>query len=80
MDDLPDDAPHRDVDLAILEADRAGILDAYFVIPSTVWGKPIGLVFDQGISNTWGTHIPGLIMSSFNRGTAGYLGKGANPS
>ncbi|EIN10832.1 NAD(P)-binding protein [Punctularia strigosozonata HHB-11173 SS5] len=69
---------HRDVDLAILDADAAGFLKAYIVLPSTIWGLATGPLFDAGISNPHSIQIPSLIKTSLARGVAGMVGEGRN--
>jgi hypothetical protein len=78
MADLPDSALHRNVDLEIINADAAGVLKSYIVLPSTIWGEATGEIFSQGISNSFSQQMPGLIKNALDRGRAGMVGKGAN--
>ncbi|WRT63704.1 uncharacterized protein IL334_000627 [Kwoniella shivajii] len=78
MTELPPSAPHRDVDLEIVEADKAGTIKSYIVLPSTIWGKGEGEVYDKGLSNSFSDQIPTLIKAGLDRGRAGVIGEGKN--
>ncbi|PCH42431.1 hypothetical protein WOLCODRAFT_152461 [Wolfiporia cocos MD-104 SS10] len=69
---------HRNVDLAVLNADAKGAITAYFVLPSTIWGMATGPLVDQGIMNRHSQQIPSLIRASLGRGDAGMVGDGKN--
>lgn len=73
---IPETNPHRPVDLAIVQADAAGICKSYIVLPSTIWGEGKGELYDKGISNSFSDQIPTLIRASLDRGQAGVIGKG----
>ncbi|WVQ80343.1 hypothetical protein IAT38_002448 [Cryptococcus sp. DSM 104549] len=75
---LPDSAPHRNVDLAIVAADAAGSIKSYIVLPSTIWGFGQGEVFEKGFSHATSIQMPVLIEASIDRQRAGVVGKGAN--
>ncbi|EMD34173.1 hypothetical protein CERSUDRAFT_98104 [Gelatoporia subvermispora B] len=70
--------PHREVDLAVIDADAKGYLQAYFVLPSTIYGLASGPLADAGIMNIHSQQIPTLIKSSLDRGAAGMVGEGKN--
>jgi nucleoside-diphosphate-sugar epimerase len=80
---IPDDAPHREGDLAILKADKEGYLKAYFIFPSTIYGEaPTG---DLGkgewkgkLANRRSIQMPAAIRLAFKRGNPGVYGKGEN--
>ncbi|KAI0789836.1 hypothetical protein C8Q75DRAFT_762663 [Abortiporus biennis] len=73
---LPPTAFHRNVDLAIEEADAEGYLKSYNVTPSTIWGVPSTPLVDVGIQNTGSIQIPYLIKAGLGRGQGGMVGKG----
>ena len=78
MEDLPDSALHRNVDLEIVKADAAGVLKSYIILPSTIWGEGTGEVFSSEIANSFSQQMPGMIRNALDRGRAGMVGKGAN--
>ncbi|WWC85955.1 uncharacterized protein L201_000825 [Kwoniella dendrophila CBS 6074] len=78
MTEVPKESPHRDVDLEILEADKAGYIKSYIILPSTIWGKGVGEVFDKGLSNSFSDQIPTLIKAGLDRNRAGMVGEGKN--
>ncbi|KAI0696906.1 NAD-P-binding protein [Cytidiella melzeri] len=83
-DDDPDDieasfpptAFHRDVDLAIVQADKEGYARTYIILPSTIWGIAKNELVDVGIANPYSIQIPALIRAALARGRAGVVGKG----
>ncbi len=79
IDELPDDAAHRPVDLAIIASDAAGDVKSYIVLPSTVWGEATGELFDIGFSNSYSQQLPELIRVALDRQQAGMVGKGKSP-
>ncbi|GJE91615.1 NAD(P)-binding protein [Phanerochaete sordida] len=70
------DAPHRNVDLAIFQADKEGYVKAYFVLPSTIYGIAQTALAEHGLQNPHSQQIPRLILASLDRGEAGMVGKG----
>ncbi|EKM80125.1 hypothetical protein AGABI1DRAFT_57587 [Agaricus bisporus var. burnettii JB137-S8] len=78
IEQLPPTAPHRDVDLEILQADKEGYVRAYFVLPSTIYGMASGKFVDAGLANKHSVQVPALIKTSLDRGQAGMIGKGLN--
>lgn len=78
MHKIPETNPHRPVDLAIVQADAAGICKSYIVLPSTIWGEGKGELYDKGIANSFSDQIPTLIRASLDRGQAGVFGKGTS--
>jgi len=75
---LPNNAPHRDVDLAIIESDREGFIQAYLVAPSTIYGFATGKLVTAGIANNRSIQIPSLIRAALDRHRAGMIGEGRN--
>lgn len=75
---LPETAHHRDVDLAIMNADNEDYVRAYIVVPATVYGLATGKLVSAGIANNRSIRIPQLIRASLHRGRAGMVGKGVN--
>ncbi|WWC58287.1 uncharacterized protein I303_100825 [Kwoniella dejecticola CBS 10117] len=78
MTEVPESSPHRNVDLEILAADKAGFNKSYIILPSTIWGKGVGEVYDKGLSNSFSDQIPTLIKAGLDRGRAGMVGEGKN--
>ncbi|TCD63645.1 hypothetical protein EIP91_005162 [Steccherinum ochraceum] len=75
---LPDEAPHRNVDLAIVEADKAGYLKSYIVLPSTIYGIATHALVKAGASNPYSIQIRALIKAALDRGVPGVVGKGVS--
>ncbi|KAJ7020344.1 NAD(P)-binding protein [Mycena alexandri] len=69
---------HRDVDLAITEADEEGYVKTYIVLPSTIYGLAKGQLVDAGLQNPHSQQIPALISAALDRGRAGMVGEGKN--
>jgi len=78
LEQLAPSAPHRNVDLEILQADKEGYVKAYLITPSTIYGVASGKFVDAGLQNKHSIQIPALIVASLQRGQAGMVGKGAN--
>jgi hypothetical protein len=78
LDSIPKEAPHREVDLAVLDADAQGFVRAWIVIPSTIWGRATGTLVDEGIMNPRSQQIPNLINFGLQRGQVGVIGEGKN--
>ncbi|KAF8817124.1 NAD(P)-binding protein [Phlegmacium glaucopus] len=75
---LPETALHKDVDNLILEADKAGYLKSYFILPGTIFGLATGPLVDLGVQNVQSIQIPYFIKASIARKQGGYFGKGLN--
>ncbi|KAJ7020329.1 NAD(P)-binding protein [Mycena alexandri] len=69
---------HREVDLAITEADEEGYVKSYIVLPSTIYGLAKGQLVDAGLQNPHSQQIPALISAALDRGRAGMVGEGKN--
>ncbi|KAJ7470202.1 hypothetical protein B0H11DRAFT_2041801 [Mycena galericulata] len=78
IETLPSTQPHRNVDLAIVEADKQGYTDTYIVLPGIVYGAPHGILADAGVQNPTNLALTGYIKASFDRHAAGIVGKGKN--
>jgi len=78
IEGLPITQIHRDVDLAIVEADKEGYVKSYIVIPSTIYGLAKTRFVDAGIQNRHSVQIPTLIGASIARGQGGMVGLGKN--
>ncbi|PSS36756.1 hypothetical protein PHLCEN_2v1387 [Hermanssonia centrifuga] len=76
IEGLPDNAPHRHVDLTIVQADQQGYVRAHIVLPGTIWGIASNPLVAAGIQNPYSQQIPGLIRASLDRKQAGMVGKG----
>ncbi|KAF8645384.1 hypothetical protein AX16_007886 [Volvariella volvacea WC 439] len=75
---MPPTQIHRNVDLEIAEADKAGYVRTYIVLPATIWGLAKGKLVDLGIQNPHSLQIPILIRAALLRGQAGVVGEGKN--
>ncbi|KAJ8481047.1 hypothetical protein ONZ51_g6272 [Trametes cubensis] len=73
---IPPTALHREVDLAIMEADEQGDIRAHIVLPATIYGLAQGSLFDAGVSNPHSIQIPSLIKAALQRKQAGMVGQG----
>ncbi|KAG7089743.1 hypothetical protein E1B28_011397 [Marasmius oreades] len=78
LETLPPSQPHRNVDLAIIAADKEGYIKSYIILPSTVYSIARGRLFEAGISHPYSIQLPGLIKLSILRGRAGMVGQGRN--
>ncbi|KAI0071514.1 NAD-P-binding protein [Panus rudis PR-1116 ss-1] len=78
MNSIPDNALHRNVDLAVVNADKEGYLRSYIIIPSTIYGIARNKLVDAGIVNPHSIQIPYLIKASLDRKQAGVVGKGVS--
>ncbi|EKM78697.1 hypothetical protein AGABI1DRAFT_41510, partial [Agaricus bisporus var. burnettii JB137-S8] len=78
LETLPDSAPHRDVDLAMINADNEGYVRTYLVAPSTIYGLATGRLVKAEIANNHSQQVPRLIRAALDRRRAGMVGKGVN--
>ncbi|KAF7775995.1 hypothetical protein Agabi119p4_4388 [Agaricus bisporus var. burnettii] len=78
IEQLPPAAPHIDVELEIIRADKEGYVRAYFVTPGTIYGIASGKFVDAGLAHKHSIQVPALIKTSLDRGQAGMIGKGLN--
>ncbi|KAJ6559545.1 NAD-P-binding protein [Mycena capillaripes] len=78
IETLPETQPHRNVDLAIIEADTQGYLDSYIVIPGLFFGTPRGILVDARVQNPTNLALTAYIKASFDRRAAGIVGPGKN--
>jgi hypothetical protein len=78
IDSLPDTAFHRNVDLAIVEADKQAQIRAFIILPSTIYGINKTEVAERGIGNPQSQQVPTLIRASIDRGRSGMVGNGQN--
>jgi nucleoside-diphosphate-sugar epimerase len=71
---IRDDAPHRNVDLLLLNwLDKyRGKADLVVIAPPTIWGP------GSGPDNIWSIQVPKLIMSALEHKQAYQVGKGLN--
>ncbi|KAG8930777.1 hypothetical protein FRC01_002281 [Tulasnella sp. 417] len=63
---------HRNVDLAIFEAGKRGLIDAYIVAPTTIYGKGRGPVRHLSVQ------VNGLIRTAVKHGQVLQVGPGTN--
>ncbi|KIJ55851.1 hypothetical protein M422DRAFT_240474 [Sphaerobolus stellatus SS14] len=77
INQLPDTAFHRNVELLVLKASEQGVR-THIVLPSTIYGLPDHVLAQKGISNPISIQMPLLIRASMARGQAGICGKGVN--
>ncbi|KAK2460901.1 hypothetical protein APHAL10511_007371 [Amanita phalloides] len=78
IETLPPDALHRDIELMIIDADKAGYVKTYIISPSTIWGYPTHKLAKTGITRRHSHQIPLLINTSLKRGNGGIFNKGLN--
>ncbi|RPD78127.1 NAD-P-binding protein [Lentinus tigrinus ALCF2SS1-7] len=78
LDKISPDQPHREVDLIVIDADKEGYVNAYLILPSTIYGLANGPLVDAGIMNPQSQQIPALILASLSRKRAGMIGEGKN--
>ncbi|KZP31671.1 NAD(P)-binding protein [Athelia psychrophila] len=78
IESLPDTQAHRDVDLLIVEADKAGYLKSYIILPSTIYGIASNRLVDLKIQNPRSIQIPSLVRASLDRKQGGMVGEGKN--
>ncbi|CAI6094605.1 unnamed protein product [Clonostachys chloroleuca] len=75
---IPLSLPHRNVDDAIITADREGYLRSYIVVPFAVFGTARGIMHEAGIANPSSMPIPRLIDISMHQKSVPQLGEGRN--
>ncbi|RDX55262.1 NAD-P-binding protein [Lentinus brumalis] len=78
LEKIPLSQPHREVDLAVIDADKEGYVRAYLVLPSTIYGLARGPLVDAEIMNPQSQQIPALIIASLQRKRAAMVGEGKN--
>ncbi|KAH8656814.1 hypothetical protein BGZ61DRAFT_540781 [Ilyonectria robusta] len=71
---IPLDKPHRNVDDAIVKADDAGHIRSYILVPTVVFGKPSGLIHQQGLANLTSMGIGAIISAALGRRAVGRVG------
>ncbi|EPQ52538.1 NAD P-binding protein [Gloeophyllum trabeum ATCC 11539] len=70
--------PHRNVDIAIVEASKEGYARTHIVVPPTIFGRASGPLFEKGICNPGSIQIPSLIQVAWHRKASGLMGEGKN--
>ncbi|KAG6331882.1 hypothetical protein ID866_7208 [Astraeus odoratus] len=78
MESLPPTQVHRNVDLAILQADKDHYIKSFIILPSTIYALARTKLVDLGIQNPRSIQIPWLIRAGLLRGQGGMVGKGEN--
>ncbi|KAJ7458515.1 NAD-binding protein [Mycena latifolia] len=78
LETIDPEQPHRNVDLAIIDADKEGYVKSYIIIPSTVYGRATGPFVAAGLQNPTSMQVPQLINASLDRGQGGMVGLGEN--
>ncbi|KAJ7919226.1 hypothetical protein B0H13DRAFT_1868747 [Mycena leptocephala] len=78
IETLPATQPHRNVDLAITDADTQGYIESYIVLPGIVFGTPRGILAETRMQNMTNLGFTGILSASFARGAAGFVGEGKN--
>ena len=81
IEQIPDDAPHRVVDLAIVAADKAGDGKSFIILPSTIYGITDPQVLVKGsnkdaLINRHSDQMPKAINMALDRGQPGHYGEG----
>ncbi|KAJ7655991.1 hypothetical protein DFH06DRAFT_1328832 [Mycena polygramma] len=75
---LPATQPHRNVDLAIVNADTQGYIYSYIVIPGIPFGSPGGVLAETRVQNPKNLIFTFILSASFARCSAGYVGARTN--
>ncbi|KAK0205283.1 hypothetical protein DFS33DRAFT_1259613 [Desarmillaria ectypa] len=75
---LPPTQPHRNVDLAVLAADKEGYVKTYIVLPPTIYGVPTGILHKHGLQRSVVAQIRQLVEASIARKQGGVVGEGKN--
>ncbi|KAF9562652.1 NAD(P)-binding protein [Agrocybe pediades] len=78
LDAIPSSVIHRNVDIPIIEADKAGHIQGYIIAPSVVYGMPSGPLADTGIQNTHSMIVPPYFRAALDKKQVQYIGKGLN--
>ncbi|KAI4522720.1 NAD(P)-binding protein [Schizophyllum commune Loenen D] len=78
MASIPLTQIHRPVDVAIVDADTAGYVYTYIILPSTIYGWAKHDLVDRGIANYRSVQVPVLAAASLERRRAGMVGKGVS--
>ncbi|KAL5486104.1 hypothetical protein ACEPAI_7148 [Sanghuangporus weigelae] len=69
---------HREVDIEVASADKAGYARTYIILPSTIYGIANNGLTEAGIQNPHSIQVPVLIRTSLARGQGGMVGLGKN--
>ncbi|KAI6012080.1 hypothetical protein BKA83DRAFT_676974 [Pisolithus microcarpus] len=69
---------HRNVDVAIVDADRENYVKTYVILPSTIYALAKTKFVDLGLQNPSSLQIPQLIRAGLLKGQGGVVGKGEN--
>ncbi|CAL1702856.1 unnamed protein product [Somion occarium] len=75
---LPSSQPHRQVDMAIVEADQRGYLRSYIILPSSVYGIVSGPLVNARVQNPYARLMPHFIRCALDRGQVGMVGNGVS--
>ncbi|KAJ7488072.1 hypothetical protein FB451DRAFT_1529080 [Mycena latifolia] len=78
LETLDPEQPHRNVDLALIEADKEGYIKSYIILPSSIYGRATGPFIAAGLQNPASVQIPRLINTALDRGRVGMVGLGKN--
>ncbi|KAI0783870.1 NAD(P)-binding protein [Irpex lacteus] len=73
---IPSTAWHRNVDLAIIQADKEGYVRSHIVAPGVIWGIAKHALVKAGISNANTKGVGFIALPSVARGQAAVIGKG----
>ncbi|KAF7922853.1 uncharacterized protein EAE97_011017 [Botrytis byssoidea] len=79
INDIPISKPHRVVDHSIANADEAGDLLSFIIVPFAVYGTATGLIHEHKLGNQTSMPVPRLIHVSVDRRAVGQIGPGENP-
>lgn len=78
IDSLPPTQLHRNVDLAIVAADRDHHIKSYIILPSTIYSHAKTKLVALGVQNPRSIQIPMLIRAGLLKGQGSVVGKGEN--
>ncbi|PFH45986.1 hypothetical protein AMATHDRAFT_8404 [Amanita thiersii Skay4041] len=71
-------ALHRDIEVMVTEADKAGYVRSYIISPPTIWGLPTHTVSKTGITHRHSFQVPMLIRASIAHGNGIIINEGKN--
>ncbi|KAF8145741.1 hypothetical protein K438DRAFT_1871346 [Mycena galopus ATCC 62051] len=78
IETLPATQPHRNVDFAVVEADKQGYTHTYIAVPGVFYGTPRGILAEANVQNPRNFALVAYFKASFERSAAGIVGKGKN--
>ncbi|PFH53090.1 hypothetical protein AMATHDRAFT_1517 [Amanita thiersii Skay4041] len=78
IETLEPTALHRDIELMVIDADKAGYVRSYIISPSTIWGLPTHTISKTGVTHRHSHQMPLLIRASLAHGNGVIINEGKN--